>query len=451
MMRFALALLLLTPALVLGQLQLSVHETSGDTPVGGVLELGTADVGQVTTTVCRLRNVGVASITLARLFVSGTGFRLTGDPSLPHIVAPGTNVDFSIQFRPTDFGPYTATLNINSASILLRASSNAAALLISGGVQLSSGSSVDFGRLERGQSAKRSFELRNPTTAAVTVSSLRLSGNSFRLMSPLQLPLVLAAGATIGFETLFEPLASGIATGTLEVDRSSVRLTGTSIEPPFPRPALTVDPPVLISGQQARLAVQLAEPSRALAGGTVRIEFEPAEPGTRDGGILFLSNSSRSVSFSVAEGDNAVRFGSEQALVFQTGTTAGTIMFVVEVGGFTERLSVPILPAAVKIDRAFGTREGNNLSVTISGYDNTRTVSALKFTFFDRAGKAVNPGPIPVDSYAAFRRHFEESALGGIFQLRAVFPVAGDVTHIGSVDVELTNASGAVRTERLSF
>jgi hypothetical protein len=388
---------------------------------------------------------------LTRLFVSGTGFGITGDPSLPHIVAPGSNVDFTVRFRPANAGSYSANLTINSMSVLLRGSSNPAAVLFSGALELVSGASVDFGRLERGKSSRQTFSLRNTTSVTVKASRLAVSGNFFRLASPVQTPLELAPGASADFEVAFEPLSSGIATGTLEFDRTSVRLTGTSTEPPFPRPSLVVEPAALVSGQQGRLSIRFVEPSRAAGNGTVRIEAQPTSSSNRDDALQFVTNGSRTVSFSVAEGDSSVRFGQEQDLVFQTGTTAGTIVFVVEAGGYTERLSVAIPPAPVKIDRASASRGAGSLDVLLTGFDNTRSASTLRFTFFDRGGQPVSPGAIPVELADRFRGYFDSSTLGGIFQLRAVFPVTGDAGGIGAVEVEITNASGTARTERLKF
>jgi hypothetical protein len=56
-----------------------------------------------------------------------------------------------------------------------------------------------------------------------------------------------------------------------------------------------------------------------------------------------------------------------------------------------------------------------------------------------------------MDAGTDFTRYFSTTDLGGVFQLRAVFPVTGDTSRIASCDVTLTNAAGNSKTPRISF
>jgi hypothetical protein len=153
----------------------------------------------------------------------------------------------------------------------------------------------------------------------------------------------------------------------------------------------------------------------------------------------------------VAAGDLAARFGDTTEAVFQTGTTAGTIVLVAEIGGYTEQTSIAIPSSAVKLDRSTATRNGNALELQVTGFDNTRSAGGLTFTFYDRQGNTVQPGAIRVNAAEDFRRYFDASKLGGTFSLRATFPVAGDASKIDSVEVEFLNANGSARSSRLRF
>jgi hypothetical protein len=59
--------------------------------------------------------------------------------------------------------------------------------------------------------------------------------------------------------------------------------------------------------------------------------------------------------------------------------------------------------------------------------------------------------PLVVQVSPDFSRWWNESKLGGIFGFNASFPVTGDASQIGSVEVEIENASGKTRTERMKF
>jgi hypothetical protein len=92
-------------------------------------------------------------------------------------------------------------------------------------------------------------------------------------------------------------------------------------------------------------------------------------------------------------------------------------------------------------------RESPNLIVTMSGYDNTYSAGLLSFTFYDPNGKAIG-SPIQIDATANFKQlFFNNDTQGGLFSLEASFPVAGDVTQVGSVMVGVSNSLGETTTK----
>jgi hypothetical protein len=110
-----------------------------------------------------------------------------------------------------------------------------------------------------------------------------------------------------------------------------------------------------------------------------------------------------------------------------------------------------IAPEAPRADTGRALRESRNLVVHLTGFDNTRTLSRLGYTFYDANGSVINANPIVPDIAAEFRRYFETSTMGGTFAVRAVFPVTGDPAQVSAVEVELKNDSGTSRTGRLRF
>ncbi|MCL4403071.1 MAG: hypothetical protein M1436_10500, partial [Acidobacteria bacterium] len=163
-----------------------------------------------------------------------------------------------------------------------------------------------------------------------------------------------------------------------------------------------------------------------------------------DSSVAFLPQAVRTLPVRFAEGESE-----SQEIVFQTGTTAGTITLTLSAGAYSEQQTVLIPPAPPGIASAKAARAASSAQVEITGYDNTRSAGQLSFTFYDRNGVAVPPGAIKVDASAAFGRHFESSDVGGSFLLQAIFPVAGSIDLLDAVQVELTNSSGVARTARL--
>ncbi len=91
------------------------------------------------------------------------------------------------------------------------------------------------------------------------------------------------------------------------------------------------------------------------------------------------------------------------------------------------------------------------LELEITGFDNTRTLNQLAFTFLTSNGDVIQPGAIRVDTTTDFGKYFANSTLGGSFTLKAIFPVAGVITNIGSTQVEVTNSSGVAQSGKTAF
>jgi hypothetical protein len=91
------------------------------------------------------------------------------------------------------------------------------------------------------------------------------------------------------------------------------------------------------------------------------------------------------------------------------------------------------------------------VQVDVTGFDNTRTLGALTFMFYDSVGNELPSGSIQTNAAVKFKEYFGGSDLGGAFVMRAVFPVTGDTSRIAACDVTLTNSAGVTKAPRISF
>jgi len=454
--RLMLAAILL-PLSALAQLQLKVVDQGVERAVGAFFQVGTTAVGDPLDLSFLIRNTGTTEAKLQTLIVNGVGFTLLDVPSLPFTMQAGTAVHFVVRFKPTAFGTYSANLAFNNSATILSGATVAAATvgLVEGSTvtTLNAGNTIDFGRVERGARAMRRIRLENLTTVALTVASITVEGAAYRGPAGVTTPLSLEAQASADFDVTFEPVSAGTFDGVLRVDTRTFLLRGTGAEPPLPRPLIELGSTTPSSSQQIPLAIRFASVSPTSGTGELRVELHPTSSTALDPAVQFPSTASRFATFTVKEGENVARFNAQTSLLFQTGTTAGTLVFTAKLGDYTETASATIAPAIVGLDSVTGGRSGSSLEVRIIGYDNTRSLSKLAFTFYDKSSNVVQPGQIPVDVTTTFGDYFTASQkeVGGVFLLRAVFPITGDASGIGSVDVEITNSSGVAHPARVQF
>ncbi len=445
-------LLLLLPLLASAQLQIFLApQNSTETAIGASLDLGTTSLGDSTSVRLRIRNTGQATLTLTQLIVAGSGFSMSGAPSLPFLVAPGNNVDFTVRFSPTGSGSYSANLQMNNTSVILRATGLPGVSVSVNGNDLASGAQIDLGRTERDTGTTITVRLSNPGKDAANVQSIAVTGAGFSLSSVLTLPMVVGSGQTVDFVLAFNPTVSGIAQGSLTIDKRSFVLTGTAYEPQLPRPSVILETPVLHSGDQGRVSVRLASPSRSAVKGQLRMELRPAgQIRDNDASAMFLSGS-RTLAFDINPGDQVIKLRGESSTAFQAGTTAGTLVFTIEAGGFTDQVSTVIAADVVHVDKAAAVRTASGVELTISGFDNTRSVGDLSFTFYSPDGQPLAGMPIKVNAGSDFGTWWSASTVGGVFQLRAVFPIAGDASKVTAVQASAGNSAGSATTDKLSF
>jgi hypothetical protein len=436
--RVVAALFFASPAFA--QFELFVVEGATERAAPSLYDLGSFYTGESAAARFRLRNTSIAPARITTLAVAGAGFTLAAPaPALPLTLDPLASLNVTVNFVSAGTGSYSAALRSDGVSILL-----IAAVLprltyrTPAGVTLTG--AVDFGSVVRGSSVPGRFTVTNEVPQNLTVPAISVQGPDFSLSGIPPSGQAYQPQQRGEFIVVFAPRVTGPSQGMLTIGDRSYPLTGAGVDPPLPKPFLTIDLPQVASAQQGVAIIRFDTAVRTPGAGSLTLDFRgPADPA-----VAFASGG-RIAAFTVAPGDTQV------AIPFQTGTTAGTLAFTAQLGAASDQLSVPISVAPAGIMAALAARGAATVEVTVTGFDNTRTLGALSFNFYDSGGLALTPAAIRMDAGTDFTRYFSTTDLGGVFQLRAVFPVTGDTSRIASCDVTLTNAAGNSKTPRISF
>ena len=422
--------------------QLAIVRPSDDAPISGLLDVGAVAPGDILDTRIRVRNTGGAVATLSILRIGGAGFSLEGAPALPFLMGPGVNADFRVRFRPSGPGSYSATLQVNSTTLLVRGSSSAGVALLRDGTVLSSERAIEFGPVNLGEAVRIRLTLRNESAQELAIRQFAVAGVGFSAQPPLTLPLLLRAGEEVGVELACQPSKAGLLTGVLSVDGRTFNLVALAREPDAPDALIELDPSAARSGRQSSLRIRLAAPAQVAITGTLTLQFSPSiDARAGDAAIQFLANSSGNVAVQVAPGETSGLVAGKADVAFQTGTTAGTAIFRLMLGGREREVAVVIPPEAPLIDSVQMQRGQGSVEVTVAGFDNHRSAGNAVFTFTDLGGQDLPA--VSAEAGAAFKQFFNESPAGGLFRLTARFPVSGDASRLSRVTVRLANAIGA--------
>jgi len=431
-----------------GQFQLYLVTGGLEQPAASMYDFGVVEPGLPVAAQFRIRNITDAAAFLDVLAVNGTGFSLAAGPAMPATIGPRNSVDFKVVFLSAGPGNYSASLDSVGIAVLLTATAPVELTCLLGSAPLGA-APVDFGTVAQGSAVTRHVTLVNQTNVPLTVPAISVTGAGFALSGPTPSGVQLKPVESGGFDVDFNPAAVGAAVGALGIGGRSYILSGAGIAPVLPAPRLSVALAQAQSAQQGSIAVNFDAASLAGGGGAVTLTFQPAVAGAVDPGIVWASGG-QTAAFSFSAGDIQGHFGTQAAALFQTGTTAGTLTFLAQLGGLTDRQTVVIGPSVVGIATAQGSRSGGGVEVDLTGFDDTRTAGMLTFTFYDAAGNPIAPGAIQVDGTAAFAAYFQGSA-GGTFALSAVFPVSGDASRIQAFEASVTNSVGTAKTGRVTF
>ena len=422
------------------QFDLFLVEGSTERAAPAVYDFGSLYADESASAHFRLRNTSNAAAAVNVLAVAGTGFTLTA-PVLPVGLAPQAAFDFSVAFHGPNTGTYSASLHSESIAILLTATvAPRLTYRIDSGCATAFPGPVDFGSVVRGSSAACRITIQNDTPGVLTIPAISVQGADFALLGAAPSGQALQSRQGGEFSVVFTPPITGLFQGALTIGDRSYPLLGTGADPPLPKPIISRDLTQAGSAQQGGLIVWFDAPAQTSGTGTATLDFI----GPPDPAIAFASGG-RSATFPIAPGDV------QAVLPFQTGTTAGVLIFTVQIGGASDQRIVTITPDPPGITTAQGVRSAGAVEVRIVGFDNTRSMGAISVTFYDVSGSPIAPGTIRTDASSAVTKYFAGSDLGGVFLLAAVYPVTGDVTRVASCDATLINSAGSSRTQRTTF
>ncbi len=476
----ALFAMLIVPSLAQAQISLGILNGTTQTPVTGAYNFGSYAPNATNDVTFAMNNTGSTPVTVCGFGLSSSGpgsaigFAIVNTSTPPIPIAVGRSFNFFVRFTGGPVGGYTAYLSVNyvlnTATCGSPQSSTSPIQLTGSVVQAAvltvaspctgpdAQGNVGFGRIQQTQQVKCTFTLSNPYTTALMITPVSLSGAAFQAALPTQTSI--PAGQSLTFQVTFTAAAALPYNGSLMVGVETFPLTGTGFLSPMPAPVLSFNSSTLQSGNQYLLTAALPSAAQTAYTGTITMSFAPSITGLKDDtAVKFIASGSRAVSFSVAQGATALQLGGQSAVSFSAGTTAGTITFTVNAGviglsgNATTAVTIPAGPVA--ITASSGSSITQALIVSLTGYDNSYSLGQMTFTFFDRSGKPLG-GPIQADFSQQFQVFYQNQAPGGVtagsaFIVAVSFPITGDASTVGSVNVQLNNTAGTTTVSGVKF
>jgi hypothetical protein len=289
------------------------------------------------------------------------------------------------------------------------------------------------------------FDL-SPGATRLVVDGNAIVANNVRIISPTSI----AASFTINNSAALTSYSVGIVTpgGTSNVLMFSVD--------PQPLTILDPMPQILDPTDQTPLRLQLANPSPDPITGRLTVTFLPnAANNADDPGVSLVNEqaSTRTVDFVFPPNNNEAQF-SLAGISLDAGTVAGTIRLTIsgtQESGKNVALSPSIFDVTVPrlvpliTDARILNRTPSGFDVQITGYSDSKEITAASFQFGRAAGTNLQTSTLQVnlkDAFTAYYQSADASAAGGTFVYRQPFMVQGDVNAIESVTVRLSNTQG---------
>jgi FG-GAP-like repeat len=347
-------------------------------------------------------------------------------PASGTILSPGTTT-IAAAFMPTDSFDYTAASATQSITVPTPSFSTVSPAMAKlgdpnttitvTGQGLVNGASVRW----NGTALATTFVDLNHLTAVIPASLLLVVGNSTITVAD---PGNLAVGGAQAFTVVAQPPTASVAspsTATADED-SMVTLTVGSY-------------PVDVTA-------------------TVTLAFAPAQAnGPVDPMVKFDNNTLTTAPYSIPANTVAVI----PPYAYQTGTTAGTITFTIQLTAAGTNVppanptplvvTVPAAPPLLMSPTL--TRSGNSLTLVIDGISTPRDMTSATFHFTPISGKSFKTSDITVPlstAYATFYQSPESVPNGTTFIYTQPFSLDSAATDVAAVTVTLSNSQGASQT-----
>lgn len=436
----------------------------------GTITLPDTAVGSTSSLIVKVINSGNAVGTVNSVNLTGQGFQLSGlSPTLPSL-KPNDSFTFSINFTPTQPGPFNGQLAVGADLFSLTGKGLGPQLgfsYISSAGTITIGTtnpSVVFTPLQVTQSEQLTFVVNNTGTLPAIVSNLSIgeTNSPFSVSGQPPLPITINPGNSFQFNVAFAPLAVGFIQGTLRVDANAVPLTGTGTPPPS-LPAYTFQGPAgnIAAQSQPGIGLKLSSVYPVALAGILTLTTSGNLPS--DTAVQFATGG-RTVPFLIAANSTSATFAGEGTQAFlQTGTVAETITltptFAIQAGGVdvtpdspsTIQLTVPPAPPTLlTVQIASATTNGFILNVI--GYSTTRNLTTVSVTFSPSTGFNVPSLQFSVDLSQVAPLWFQSTSaqsFGGQFEVAIPFLLQGKVATgqtlfqaLASVSVTASNDVG---------
>jgi hypothetical protein len=182
------------------------------------LRFGEVLVGQSQSLSATVINTGTRSLTVSTVSGSSGAYSVQ-HPTLPLTLASGKGMTLTVTFHPTVAGPSAGSIALNGGMFLALEGFGASSKSL-----LSNPSSVSFGNVSTGATAKSYVTLTNNRSWNVTVASDSVRGSGFTVQG-LSTPLTLTPGQSFTFTVEFSPASLGVFSGTF----SAFNLRGAQI------------------------------------------------------------------------------------------------------------------------------------------------------------------------------------------------------------------------------
>ncbi|MBI4870379.1 MAG: choice-of-anchor D domain-containing protein [Candidatus Riflebacteria bacterium] len=189
---------------------------------------GTVTLGESKDLTLSVSNSGQSTLTLSSVTVAGAGFSLVNSVPAGQTLAVAASLPLRVRFTPAAAGTQNGTLTVVSdaanfpttATALSGTGVNPPGIAVTG--------SGAFGDVFVGESGERVLSVSNTGGAALTLSSVTVTGAGFSLLTAVTPNQAVAPGASLDLRVRFAPTVGGSATGALTIASNAANAPTTS-------------------------------------------------------------------------------------------------------------------------------------------------------------------------------------------------------------------------------
>lgn len=447
---------------------LQLWTANGSQDVGSTVVLPPTPIGSTTQAEYILANTGTRDVYLTTLHLTTAApFKLVGAPHPPWRVGAGLLQGFFINFSPTAVGaatPSSLTVNYcnsgdfdtaNNACPATAVQTRDTAITGTGLAAPASGPWLTGISPESNMAGAPGFTMFVNGGGYTVGSTVLWNGTPLATFFSSSVQLSAAVPASL----LTAPADVSVTVsnppgGSANVTKAWAFHVYSSVTPSialFDQNDAPLTASQLSSNMTVRVRVKLDQSTGSSLSGVVELGFQPgpATVATDQAIALGSAGSDQQVGglqqFTVSAGATTAQFGTKDYVTLTTGTTAGTLTLDVALQNALPATPEKyiISPAPPVILSAAKVSTSGSVVVTVQGYDNTRSISSVAFTFHTASGAVVAPGAMSVDVSKGFADYFQANPqIGGSFVLTATFPATGEIPQIASVTTSLTSNSG---------